>query len=525
MGETERNAVPGDVSRTEERVWEAFRLGEQCDLRIRGVRNGEGRTERERREHSRTVRAEILARLLLAGPDAVPGRVASVKLRGARITGMFNLAGGQVHHYVELEDCHFDSEVRLTQGHLVTIRLKHCVLPRFEAARAVIDGDLHLGQCTITGGVRLTDTHIATDLLLDRLVVGPNRNGKSIDADGLAVGQDMDAEFIESTGEISLRSARIGGRLSMRGSVLRRGEHTGPHALNAARITVEHELQLSSGYANGRYAGGTPPDGVLTQPFVSEGGVRLDDGRFGNALVINKADFRLTGDQQVSLRRVQTPELRFVLEHPPTGRVSLAGARVGRLTDTGTSWPGAGNIDLRGFSYDSLASQGPFPLQRRIGWIRDATPEYSPEPYEKLAQALRDGGEDSYAREVLLARQRKRRETLSPVGAVWGYLQDVTVGYGYRPGRAALWMVALWAFSALYFATHAVPAPIDAQAWPHWNPALLALDLLLPVVDLGQSNAWRLVGAEQWVATAITVLGWVLATTVATGASRLLRRG
>ncbi len=89
---------------------------------------------------------------------------------------------------------------------------------------------------------------------------------------------------------------------------------------------------------------------------------------------------------------------------------------------------------------------------------------------------------------MLLARQRRRRETLPPAGRVWGYLQDVTVGYGYRPGRAALWMAVLWAFGAVYFATHRMPAPVDSQAWPQWNPALLALDLLLPVVDLGQDG-------------------------------------
>jgi len=60
---------------------------------------------------------------------------------------------------------------------------------------------------------------------------------------------------------------------------------------------------------------------------------------------------------------------------------------------------------------------------------------------------------------------------------------------------------------------------------PHWNPALYALDLLLPVIDLGQDNAWREVGTGQWVASALILLGWMLATTAAAGASRLLRRG
>ncbi len=181
-----------------------------------------------------------------------------------------------------------------------------------------------------------------------------------------------------------LRSARIGGRLSLRGSVLRNRQSR--YAFNAARVTVEHTLYLSSGWTSGYYdGGGTPPAGVLTQPFVCEGGLRLDDGRFGNAIIADKADFRLSDDQQLSLRRVQTPELRLTLEHPPTGRVSLAGARIGMLNDAPTSWPGAGKIDLAGFSYTSLGSRGGFTLAGRIAWLADATPEFNP-------GAVRDAG-------------------------------------------------------------------------------------------------------------------------------------
>ena len=50
---------------------------------------------------------------------------------------------------------------------------------------------------------------------------------------------------------------------------------------------------------------------------------------------------------------------------------------------------------------------------------------------------LRASGEDADAREVLLAKQRRRRETLPLAAKLWGYLQDWTVAYGYRPGRAA----------------------------------------------------------------------------------------
>ncbi len=64
----------------------------------------------------------------------------------------------------------------------------------------------------------------------------------------------------------------------------------------------------------------------------------------------------------------------------------------------------------------------------------------------------------------------------------------------------------------------------EEREHPPWNPSLFALDLLLPVIDLGQVGFWQLNGGWQWLAAVIIMLGWVLATTVAAGATRTLRR-
>jgi hypothetical protein len=520
-GAPQPHQPPQDWTPVEQGLWEAYRLGEWYDLRT-GIPERDDPAADRFWGPDRTVRAESIARLLLDGPPAVSGRVACVKLSGAQISGELQLSGGNVVPYVELRDCRFEQVVMLSECQFTTVRMVHCAIPRLEAARLHTTGDLHLPQCTVEGGIRLTDAHIGTDLLLNQLTVRRDRHGRAIAADGLNVAQDVEAELIEATGEISLRSARIGGRLSLRGSVLH--NPYGRYALNAARVQVEHTLYLSAGYLGSGQSSGTPPNGVRTRHFTCEGGLRLDDGRFGNAVIIHQARFRLTGSQQLSLRRVQTPELRLTLDEPPTGTISLAGARVGNLTDAQTCWPETAGVDLTGFTYGSLSPEGPFPLRERIAWLAAATPEYSPEPYEHLAAALRVSGEDSDAREVLLAKQRRRRETLPLAGKLWGYLQDVTVGYGYRAGRAALWMAVLWAIGATFFRAHP-PPPLKAGEAPHWSAALYALDLLLPVIDLGQDSAWRPAGGEQWAAAVLVVLGWVLATTVAAGASRLLRRG
>ncbi|MGW4734134.1 oxidoreductase [Streptomyces shenzhenensis] len=514
--------LPDDLTAAEAGMWQAFRNGSGYDLN-----SGDAVVDDPHGGQpwgpERTVRARIIAWLLLDGPPALAGRVSSLKLAGVRITGALDLAGGTVTPYVEMKGCRFERDVLLPEARFTTVRLVNCSVPRLEAARVHTEGDLHLPRCRFHNGVRLTDAQIGTDLLLNQAVVHRDRTGRSIAADGLTVGQDLQAELLESHGELSLRSAKVGVSLSLRGARL--ANPSGRLALNAPQLTVERTLYLSpAGVGSPLLSGTTPARGTRIQRFECQGGVRLDDGRFGDAVDLERARFVFTDDQELSLRRVQTPELRFLGEQPERGKVVLSGARVVTLVDRAGSWPGPGNLHMGGFGYENLVPRGPFPLTRRLEWVAAATAEYNPEPYERLAAVLRAAGEDEDAREVLLAKQRRRRETLPPAGKLWGYAQDVTVAYGYRPGRAAVWMAVLWAASAFAFA-HTTLEPMNSDGHPGWSPVLFALDLLLPVIDLGQAGEWQLRGGWQWLAAAIVLLGWILATTVAAGATRLLRRG
>ena len=69
------------------------------------------------------------------------------------------------------------------------------------------------------------------------------------------------------------------------------------------------------------------------------------------------------------------------------------------------------------------------------------------------------------------------------------------------------------------------PAPVKADEAPVWNPFFYALDLLLPVVSLGQDGAWRPDGAAQWAAYTFMLAGWVLAGVAAAAATRVINRG
>lgn len=203
-------------------MWQAFRSGSTYDLRARDPLRDDPFAPTVWGAE-RSVDAGVVARLLLSGPRARPGRVAALKLRGVRITGTLDLAGGRVAPYVELTGCRLENEVVLPECHFTTLRMVGCAAPRLEAARLRTEGDLHLPRCRIERGIRLTDAHIGTDLLLNQIELGADRQGRALAGDGLTVAQDLQAEMVEARGELSLRGAKVGGSMSLRGSRLRAG--------------------------------------------------------------------------------------------------------------------------------------------------------------------------------------------------------------------------------------------------------------------------------------------------------------
>jgi hypothetical protein len=91
------------------------------------------------------------------------------------------------------------------------------------------------------------------------------------------------------------------------------------------------------------------------------------------------------------------------------------------------------------------------------------------------------------------------------------------------PGRAALWLAALLTIGSIIFAIHP-PAPLQNVGVPHFNSVIYTFDLMLPLVSLGQKTAYNPAGAEQWLSYFLVAAGWILATTIIAGITRILTR-
>ena len=188
------------------------------------------------------------------------------------------------------------------------------------------------------------------------------------------------------------------------------------------------------------------------------------------------------------------------------------------LRDTPGRWPA--RLRLDGLSYGALDPPGT--SEQRQDWLRRDYDGYRPQPYEQLASRYRQLGNDKEARNVLLAGQWRRRESLGPIPKAWGYLQDFTVGYGYRPWYSALWLTVLLIVGTVAFSLQH-PTPVHSPH-PAFIPLIYTLDLLLPVIDFGQEHEFIPHGLQAWLAYGLIAAGWILATTIAAGITRALRR-
>ncbi|NBE54099.1 oxidoreductase [Streptomyces boluensis] len=460
-----------ELTPPERELWDAFPEGRRVDLRT-GIPEADDPAAGDRWGPERSVRAAVLAALLLGANDERSGSVAALRLAGARITGRLELDGAEIGHAFQLEGCRLEEKVSLWGATTRTIRLAHSWVPGIDAGLARIEGALHLKGVAVEGGpLILTNARLA--------------------------------------GELILTDARVSA--------------PGEWAVHAGGLAME--------------------GGFFAHRLRTRGGLRLPGAQLPRGLFLLGARLENPGGVALAGKAMQVGDFDFRPAAPPSGTVDLRSAQVTWCQDSEQGWPE--EVLLDGFTYgsirfgetagaeDSAAGQDGTPerdrattggeVARRLAWIR-RNPGYAPQPYEQLAAWYRQIGHDSDARRVLLAKQRHRRRALPPAGRVWGHLLDVTVGYGYRPWLAGMWLLTLALLGTWVFATHD-PTPVKAGEGAPFQPFVYTLDLLIPIGGLGQRAGWYWTDSgAQWLAYALIATGWVLTTAVVAGVSRTLNK-
>jgi hypothetical protein len=80
-----------------------------------------------------------------------------------------------------------------------------------------------------------------------------------------------------------------------------------------------------------------------------------------------------------------------------------------------------------------------------------APPFYTAQPYQQLAAGCRALGDERGAREVLMAQRDDElaRGDTRWQERLWGKITKITLGYGYQPWRALLFLTAVVAISCV----------------------------------------------------------------------------
>jgi len=450
----------GELSAPEQQLWDAFPYG-RAALPQSGAR---------------TVRAAVIRSLLLGARPAEPGHQAALRLHGAEVVGVLDLHQAEVDVAIDFVDCTFDSVPSLAFARLRGVSFEGSTLPGLDAFAATVGGTLSFVKCTLTGAVVSYGVQVSGDLDFDWAHLSGDGRAEELFGDRVAavfgdsmqVGRHVYLQGTTASGNLELSGIRVGGAVYA---------HRG--------LRVEGMLRLRGADITGEV---NLTDAVLLNP----GDTALD------AWGMHAAELSLRPervDGTVDLRHSQVQILRDDPANSPA-RLRLDGARYTALEPAGVA-------------------------ASRLQWLSQDPEGYRPQPYEQLATHYRQIGHEADARTVLLAKQRRRRRQLSPPAMAWGLLQDLLVGYGYRPGRAALWLLGLTALGSVVFHFH---PPTSGRGGVAFNPLIYTLDVLVPIVNFGQETAFGFTGNARWLAYLLAILGWLLFTAVAAALTRTFNR-
>ncbi len=462
---------------------------------------------------------------------------------GAKVTGsVFLQQGFEAEGGVRFLSAEIGGELNCNGA-----KLKNAGGSALNCGGAKVTGSVYLhGGFEADGEVSFAGAEIGGQLVCDGAKL-KNAGGMALFCNGAKVTGDVFLQGFEAEGVVGLLGGEIGGSLYCSGAKLK---NAGGTALVCDRAAVTGIVFLQEGFESEgevRFCGAE-----ICGDFVCIG------GSFRNAKAAPSADKSEPPFAEDALN-LQGAQIKGTLwlgpAAPPNhqqvtieGSISLRGAHAHEFVDDRQSWPVAevavaGDklpcyIHLFGFTYDRFVGGAKTDWRTRADWLMRQRPwhlgkDFRPQPFEQLIKVLREMGHDGDARRIAMLKEcllhkrkgfRKRPFAWS-ISLLWG----LSCGYGYRPHRLIVALLALWLGCGFLYqngAAHGGFAPKDGQVWTsaiyndacgkNWtecaelkgggggkvgeiiafNPFTYSADMLLPAIDLGQRSAWTPMGRE-----------------------------
>lgn len=272
--EPELRQARAELMPSEKRLWNAFRDGQEIDLRP-PEGSGPGTRSQSRPE----VRAEIIAAILCSEPRR--GTNARLALSGAHITGRLDLSYLRIEYPLILRECGFDEPLVLTEARLAALTLDGSQLPGIDAPNMELAGEFGLRHVTATGTVNLTGARLQRDVQLQGAHLGSGREGAvALDADHAVIDGSLACHNgFAADGTVSMVGARVNGSLRLEDATIA-GAGSPKLAFHGDGITIGCDLNA--------------------QRLKADGEIRLIDCRVASAVELRGA--RLVNAGGVALR-------------------------------------------------------------------------------------------------------------------------------------------------------------------------------------------------------------------------------
>lgn len=363
-----------------------------------------------------------------------------------------------------------------------------------------IGGQLAGDNCKVAGQVWMHNCGVARNFDLSCAEITHRINprgdayGRALDATSLRVGGAALFKGANIKGEVLLADARIEGYLAFGGGRFING---GAWAIRAPNVRVGGNLTLKI------EDGSATPHGPKT---VIEGGVKFDRARIEGALSWYMLELRGPGpigtkggcftfaDAQIA-----GPVQARALVAQPDALIDAAGAICAALDDdVKTGWGAEGaTLALDGFGYGRIDSANEH-WRTRLAWLkrsRRGNERFSPQPFEQTAQVYARAGRHEDARRISLAQRdlHTRAGSAGPLTWALSSLFGLVAGYGLAPIRVvrALALFLALGVGGVLLANEqgALVTPSGAQCNGAIEPVMYALDVAVPLIDLGQEGA------------------------------------
>ncbi|MEM7250876.1 MAG: hypothetical protein AAF493_05615 [Pseudomonadota bacterium] len=528
--------------------------GERCVF-------GDGVPLNEATERELSIRAAFLRYLLLGGCERTTVHRRGVRLTGARIccetpsrasadeAGSLDLEAEVIVVDLALNLCHVEGSVVLRRAETRTIDLSGSVIDSLHGDGLRATGDLRLTRgFHASGQVRLAQAEISGSL--DARDGHFDDTDISLLANRTRIGGDAILSGLTANGSVSLSNATVGGDVTTQG-----GAFLGAPALQLRNTTITGTFFWRS---------------IRSAP----GEVDL---RGASCALVNM-------DERSWLRKRRDTSVTHIPNEASDGDTDPSPPPDADPDQAAITW-------LQGFKYGGFVNlEADYAAKFWYDWL-EQQPEhhhhqnFRPQPFEQLANVLDTMGHEAEALSIRIRkehlktrslwfheRHRSGPELLNKLQIFWRVITRAIVDYGYRPGKALIWLVALiglgtpifWYAGVAGVMTPTHPLifkeaheagridPRCAENWVHFvvpsctkqmpseysefSALMYSADIALPIINFRQQSDWaprvvnhqgensplgRAVRVWEWLET---VLGWALSLLFVSAIGGIIRR-